>query len=488
MHAGVFSMNCIPLHLLSRLASLSPDPLYLVGGTVRDLLLGRGKIKDIDVIMQAGSDEIARALAESEGGAFFFLDEQRHMSRVMLPSPDGPLQMDFADFEGHDLAADLGRRDFTINAMAVDVREYLKRETIDACGIVDLYGGQEDLRKGIIRAPAPRVLDDDPLRLLRAVRFAAVLDFSLHPDTAREIRLRAAAITTQSPERVRDELFLILSETCPGEHLLLMESLGLLEQLFPELNALRKFAPGKHHQYDILTHSIKTADYADQAVDDLVLLAEGHGERLRRHFGEMLEYGITRMASLRLACLLHDMAKSDTYSRDEDGDVHFHGHDQQGADRAREVCERMRLSNVVTATVEKLVRNHMRPLQLSRSNAPSRRALYRYCRDLKEALPESIALSLADGRATREAMPVEGFQDTGSTAAVIVDYYYEKYLKVEEQPLISGRDLIELGLSPGPYFRELLETVRERQAAGVLAGRRDALELVRELLGSKGLE
>ena len=480
-------MNSIPIHVLSRLVSLSTGPLYLVGGTVRDLLR-RVPIKDIDVIMQKGSDKVARAAADSEGGSFFFLDEQRHMSRVMLPCAGGSVQLDFADFEGADLAADLARRDFTVNAMAVDIREYLDHGDIDACGIIDLHGGQEDLRNGIIRTTAPRVLDEDPLRLLRAVRFAAVLHFTLHPDTVREIRLRAGAITKPSPERVRDELFLILSEPSAGIHLFLTESLGLLEHLFPELTRLKGFAPGKHHQYDILTHSIKTADYADQALEDLLRLADEKADRIREHFCEPLEQGITRMAALRFACLLHDIAKSDTFSRDEDGDVHFHGHDQVGADRAKEICARLRLSKAATAIVEKNIRNHMRPLQLSQSNGPSRRALYRYCRDLKDALPESLVLSLADGRATGEAMPPEGFQDTSGTVAFITKYYYEKYLKAEEKPLLSGRDLIELGLAPGPAFREILDNVRERQAAGELTGRREALKLVREMLGAGDLD
>lgn len=474
-------MNSIPLHVLSRLSALSPDPLYLVGGTVRDLLLRRESIKDIDVIARTGSARIARAVADAEGGSFFFLDEERHMSRVMLPDSRGSWQMDFADFEGADLAADLGRRDFTVNAMAVDLREYLDRGTIGRCGIIDLYGGQRDLGSGVIRVVAPRVLDDDPLRMLRAVRFAATLGFSLDSDTAREIGLRAAHITTPSPERVRDELFLILSEPSAGKHLLLLESLGLLEHLFPELKPLRGFAPGKHHQYDILTHSVKTAGYADQALEDLIHLAGGSGELIREHLRERLEQGITRAAALRFACLLHDMAKGETFSRGADGDVHFHGHDQLGADRAREICKRLRLSKATAAVVEKLVRHHMRLFQLSQANDPSRRAQYRYCRDLKDALPESIVLSLADGRATLETMQVEVFKDTGRTAAVIIEYYYAKYLKTEEKPLVTGTDLIEMGLRPGPVFREILETLREQQAGGGLMNRQDALAFAREL-------
>lgn len=471
-------MNALPLQLLSRLGEITPERLYLVGGTVRDLLLRRKFIKDIDIVTQAGSEKIARQLADAAGGSFFFLDEKRHMSRVIVPGDEGPWQFDFADFEGSDLAADLRRRDFTVNAMALDLREYLDEGSLDRCDLIDLFGGRRDLERGVIRLVAPSVLDDDPLRMLRAARFSAVLGFTIDPGTAREIASRAEYILASSAERIRDELFLILAEPGAGGNLLLLLSLGLLERLVPELISLKGFSPGKHHQYDILTHSIKTANYVDQALKELGSIAgTEYGDRIGRHMQESLEQGVTRMSALRFGCLLHDIAKSETFSRDEDGEVHFYGHDQQGADRARGICERFRLSKATASVIEKLVRHHMRPLQLAQTNGPSRRALYRYCRDLKDAVPESVLLALADGKATSEVMP-DGFKDTGSTAAIIMQYYYEKYLKAEEKPLLTGRDLIALGMRPGPEFRELLEAVREHQAEGTVRDRSGALDLV----------
>ena len=471
-------MHAASLRSLRVLLALTAEPLYLVGGPVRDLLLGAERIKDIDLVMPAGSEEVARRFADAIGGSFFFLDEERKITRVVKQADAETLQFDFTNFEGPDLRADLARRDFTMNAMALDLRKFLATRSLD--GIIDPFGGREDVRRRLIRTADPAVLDHDPLRLLRAVRFAAALGFTIEGTTAGEIRARSALVTKPSPERIRDELFLTLSEEGAGGYLSLLGSLGLLDPLLPELQPLRDFAPGRHHVYDILTHSIRTADYVDAAAEQLQCLVPQHADALRAHLAEPLEHLIPRKAALRFACLLHDIAKAETFSRDEGGDVHFYGHDQIGAERAAEICRRFRLSRATETAIDRLVRHHMRPLGLSAPNGPSKRALYRYCRDLKDALPESIVLSLADAKATSEVMSAEGFTDTQRTAAVILDYYYSRFLKVEAKPFITGDDLIAEGMQPGPRFREILEDFRTQQAEGALRDRDEALRRLQD--------
>jgi tRNA nucleotidyltransferase/poly(A) polymerase len=463
---------------LARLVALTPDPLYLVGGSVRDLLIGIRTSKDIDVLMPSGSEEVARRFADAIGGSFFILDEERKITRVLKQEGPETFQFDFTNFEGPDLHADLARRDFTINAMALDLRGFLSTGTLDT--VIDRFDGRADIDRKLVRVSDPKVLDSDPLRLLRAVRFAATLGFSIDRNTADEIRRRAELIQRPSPERIREEFFLVLSQRGVGRHLLLMESLGLLRELLPELGPLKDFAPGRHHVYDIFTHSVKTAEYADAVLDDLPRLSPQHAGTVRAHLDEPLEQGVPRMAALRFSCLLHDIAKSETYSRDDEGDIHFYGHDQIGADRVRDICSRFRLSRATEAAVERLVRHHMRPLGLAVPNGPSKRALYRYCRDLKNALPESVVLALADAKATAEVMPVEGFTDTQRTVTAILDYYYGKFLKVEARPLVTGQDLIDRGMKPGPDFRRILEDIREKQAEGVLGSRDEAIRYLEQ--------
>jgi tRNA nucleotidyltransferase/poly(A) polymerase len=462
--------------LLARLSALTREQLYLVGGSLRDLLAGCSMIRDFDLLTPAGAETLARRFAKDVGGSFFFLDEERGIARVVLLLDNAEVRFDFANFEGESLEADLARRDFTVNAMAIDVREFIATGALD--GLIDPYGGRADVRMRSIRTSNPKVFDEDPLRLLRAVRFAATLGFTIDQRTSDEIRSRSALATLPAPERCRDELFLILSVPKADRNLELMDSLGLLQVLLPELAPLRDFAPGKHHHYDILTHSFRTAGYTDFVLEELGSMIPDRADDIREHLGHTLEHGIMRSTALRFACLLHDIAKAETYFRDESGEVHFYGHDQAGADAVKGICARFRLSRTTTGTVERLVRHHMRPLALATSRGPSNRALYRYCRDLQDAVPESIVLALADARATAEVMP-EGFTDTRKTAQTILEYYYGKYLRTEDHPLVTGKDLIALGMKPGPVFRGILDDVKEKQAAGAFKSRDEALRYVR---------
>ena len=472
-------MNPAIITFFSELASLTPQPIYLVGGSVRDLLLGKQDIKDIDLLMPSGSESAARAFADRIGGSFFYLDEERKITRVVKQFDREVIQFDFTNFEGPDLAADLGRRDFTINAMALELREFIATRAVD--GLVDLFHGKEDVRNKLIRVTKPGVLDEDPLRLLRAVRFTATLGFAIEQETAKQIRLRAKLIAGPSPERVRDELFMILAERQAERHFLLMDSLGLLAGLLPELEPLRGFAPGMYHVHDVLTHSLRTAGYLDNVLDDLGKLAPGFAGTVLEHLEDRLEHLVSRKAALRFACLLHDMAKPETFTN-EDGRIRFHGHDNLGADKVLFVCRRFRLSRSTEALVSKVIKFHMRLFNLSAPGGPSKNALYRYCRDLGEALPESLLLAQADARATYEIMPREKFADTEKPMAAVLEYYYTKFLKAEARPLVTGDDLIRMGMQPGPKFREILEEIKEKQAEGTITNRDEALDYLKRMI------
>ena len=189
-------MNTPSFEHLSKLTSLTPHTIYLVGGSVRDLVIGIQNVKDIDLIIHSGSEHVARAFADKISGSFFVLDEERRITRVVKRQDREMLQFDFSDFEGPDLAADLGRRDFTMNAMAIDLREFIKTGSL--AGIVDPFNGREDLKKSVIRSVKAQAFDHDPLRLLRAVRFAATLGFTIEPETADQIRKRAGLVSNRT--------------------------------------------------------------------------------------------------------------------------------------------------------------------------------------------------------------------------------------------------------------------------------------------------
>ena len=472
-------MNTAALTYLSPLLSLTSDSIYLVGGSVRDLLITNQLFKDIDLMMPSGSETVARSFAAKINGSFFFLDEDRRITRVIKKTDEATLQFDFTNFEGADLQADLGRRDFTMNAMALDLREFLRTGSLDT--VVDLFNGREDIQSRLIRITKPAVLDEDPLRLLRAVRFAATLGFTLEAGTEEHIRSRASLINQSAPERIRDEFFQILSQRGSGAYLSLLDSLGLLPQLLPELETLRGFAPGRYHVYDVRTHSIKATEHVDSVLEDLPKIAPAYADRVLAHLDGPLEQLVPRKAALRFACLLHDIAKPETFTQ-ENGRIHFHHHDSIGAKKAKEVCKRFRLSRDTEALVTGVIRQHMRLFNLSAPGGPSKNALYRYCRDMRDGLPESLILAQADARATFDIMPKELFTDTERPLAAVLAYYYEKFLKAEAKPLVTGQDLIARGFKPGPRFREILDDIREQQAAGTLQDRNEALEHLRQII------
>ncbi len=471
-------MDPFILSSLSDLLSVTTQPVYLVGGSVRDLLIGKRNINDIDLLLPADSVPVARAFADKIGGSFFFLDEERGIVRVVKHASSGIVQFDFTNFDGPDLHADLGRRDFTANAMAVSLQEFLNERS--SATVVDLFHGQEDLKKRLIRTVKPEVLDEDPLRLLRAVRFAATLGFGLEEETVRQIRERSRLIIIPAAERVRDELFLILAERNAGKYLSMMDSLGLLSPLLPELDPLRGFAPGRYQTHDVLTHSIKTVEYLDSVLDDLPKISPEHAERALAHLEEPLEHLAPRKAVLRLACLLHDMAKPEKFA-DIDGRVRFHGHDSLGARKAGLLCRRLKLSRESESAVERVIRDHMRLFNLATASGVSNNAMYRYCRDARNALPESLLLAQADARATQEIMPGDKFTDTEKTMASVLDYYYKRFLKAAAKPLINGQDLIHRGFEPGPRFREILDEIKELQAGGMIKNRQEALEHLKRM-------
>jgi len=479
MHGILPFMNTPAFTRLIELRSLTQQPIYLVGGSVRDLLITDQLFKDIDLMMPSGSDTVARSFADAINGSFFFLDEERRITRVIKRTDDAVLQFDFTNFEGPDLAADLGRRDFTMNAMALDLREYLRTGSLDH--VVDLFNGRADVQNKLIRITKPEVLEEDPLRSLRAVRFAATLGFTLEAETAGQIRSRAALINHSAPERIRDEFFQILAQRGATAYLALLDSLELLPQLLPELEPLKGFAPGRYHVYDVRTHSLKAAEQVDSVLDELGRIAPDHADRVLTHLDEPLEQLIPRKAALRFACLLHDIAKPETFTQDE-GRIHFYYHDSIGADKAKKTCQRFRLSRDTEAVVTGAIRQHMRLFNLSAPGGPSKNAMYRYCRDMRDGLPESLILAQADARATLDIMPKELFTDTERPMATVLAYYYEKFLKAEAKPLVTGRDLIARGFTPGPRFREILDEIREQQAAGTLPDRSAALDLLRQIV------
>jgi poly(A) polymerase len=466
---------------ISHFLAVKKIPAYIVGGMVRDFLLGRSTA-DIDIAVSTDALETARSAAIMLGGTYVELDDMNRIGRVVLADKR---QIDFSTLAG-DIENDLGRRDFTIDAMAIELKNKLDGNAV----IIDPFNGQADLNKRIIRAVSDGIFQDDPARLLRTVRLAAELGFKIEKDTETLIKRDSRRISRVAGERIREELLRLLVLPGAGERLFYLDKAGLLTELFPELNAGRGIDQPPVHYWDILTHAIQTItavefvlreskwDYAGEEVITTVPWSD----ELKSHFDREISRGSTARTMLKMAALFHDIAKPQTKTMDGER-ARFLGHPEQGAAAAVEIMTRLRFSNREIRLVELLVKNHMRPTQMCNEGLPTKRAIYRFFRDTGEAGIDLLFLCLADHLATRAAtLDKAGWEEhTGITAYVLKKRDEETKLAAPVK-LINGKDIMQsLGLSPGPEVGKLLEALKEARATGEVSTRAEALKYLRRL-------
>jgi len=469
---------------------------YLVGGFVRDVLLGR-ETADIDVAVAADALGIAPKIATVIGGKYFPLDKINKVGRIILAneaatSAEGQLELDISTLKGS-IEQDLAQRDFTIDAIAIDLAELDKGYA--NVQIINPFNGQNDLHRRMLRVVSETAIKSDATRLLRAVRLAAELGFSIDKETEALIQQYCYLASSVAGERIREELLRLLAISQAEQVLPYLDELGLVTAVIPELAQTKEVTQPKEHFWDVFDHSLKTV----AAVD--FLLGEGSWEYatnetltvvpwsavLAQHFEQEVSYGSTRRLLLKLAALLHDIAKPQTKTTETDGRMRFLGHAKEGAAITTNILERLRFSTKEVKLVEIVVRHHLRPMQMSHEGFPSPRAIYRYFRDTGEAGIDTLFLSLADHLATRGPhLNLAQWQEH----ARIVEHVLAQRLKqasvVAPPKLIDGHDLINIfGISPGPGIGELLEAVREAQAAGELTTREEALTYLRKRLSNE---
>ncbi len=488
--------------LLSRVRAALPasQPAYLVGGALRDLLLGR-EPHDFDFVLPGEAIRSARKVAAALDADFFVLDEGRDAGRVLLQENGQRVVLDFIAQQGESLAADLAGRDLTINAMALDLNQPDE--------LIDPLGGAADLAARRLRACGPGALPSDPVRVLRALRLAAQLGMQIEAETRAQMRSAAPALNGVSAERLRDELFRLLETPKLATSLRALDRLGALAPVLPELRAMQGVEQSPPHVFDVWEHSLRTLDRLEQIfglLDEdypvegagdlyggLVVLHLGRFRRpLSQLLGSQLSPGRSRRGRLALAALYHDSGKPLTRSVEADGRIRFLGHEAASAELIAARAAALRLSNAEQEYLQYVVGEHMRPYALTLSGQPpSRRAIYRYFRYTGQQGVDICLLSAADFMGKYNVdIPQAEFSAHLETLRALLEGYFEKQAEVvTPPPLLNGGQLMaELDLPPGPQIGRLLEALREAQAAGELADRAAALALARELLAAPGIE
>ncbi len=467
------------------------ESAYLVGGAVRDRLRTEKATLsyDLDFAVPGDGLRLARRIADALDAAFYPLDPERGVGRVVLVpkgeagedvSPKGPLRrvIDVARFQGTDLMADLAGRDFSVNAMAIDV-------TGPVPVLIDPHGGQADLQARRLRVVSDEAIFNDPVRGLRAVRLQAQLGFEVEVRTQTLIRAAAPGLTRTSAERIRDEFAKILSLPAVADSLRRLDELNLLFEILPEVVALKGLAQAGPHRRDAYEHTLQTV----AALETLLPLngtplypAVPFPDQVAGHLAEIVTDGYSRRLLLTLAAVLHDVGKRSTATVDPDGRVRFIGHESVGADMAADIVHRLRLGGEAVRWVEAIVRHHLRPLQLAWQGMLSKRAIHHFFRDVGDVGIDVTLLSLADHRATAgpdaddDQWPV-----LLDTARSLLDAYFnQRQVVVAPSPLLTGHDLIaQFELAQGPEIGRLLAALREAQAVGQVTSREQAEEWVR---------
>lgn len=483
------------------LNNLRPDQeIFLVGGAVRDFLLRR-ETHDLDFTVSEGGMKTARRISKTLKGAFYPLDEEKDVGRVILTAADGTREiLDFSSYRKNSLEADLAARDFSINALAYNLRT---RE------FIDLVGGLVDLKSGVIRACSDSTFTDDPVRILRAVRFASSLGYAIQYESKKLIKESVKLLSQTSPERIRDELFKILDGPKPSSAILALELLGGLSFVLPELLELKGVEQPVPHVLDVWSHTLKAVDhlgtiltvlaphYDDENHQDLMsgLVTAKLGRyrsSLSDHISSSLTIERSHRALLVYSTLFHDVGKPNKFIK-EDGIVKFHGHDEEGSAIAVGRAIKLRLSNSEMDYVRMMVSNHMRMIyHINRyqqeGKTPARRAVYRFFRDTGSAGVDLCLLALADLRATYEN---ELTQQAWSAALDVVKIFLENWWEKRDEAiappqLVNGDDLIlTFHLKPGPFIGKILEAIKEAQAVGEIRTKEEALGLADKLLADK---
>ncbi len=458
---------------------------FLVGGWVRDRLLGRADNRDIDIALAGDAIGAARAFANAHGGAFYLMDEEHQVARAIF----GNTYVDFAALRG-DVTSDLGERDFTINAMALPVSApgLLRPEDGSLAGeLIDPFHGFNDLQAQLVRAVSDTGFRNDPVRLLRAIRFAGELSFSVEPQTAAWMRRDAHLLAGASMERARDEFFKILAADNIVEQLRQMDEWGLLGSLLPEVARLKGIKQPAPHVYDVYEHSLQTVgELAGIQARGYADLANGAFDSdLKAHFATIVSGERTRGTLLRLIGLLHDGGKFSTRSVDDKGQAHFYGHEQKGAELAEQVFRRLRMSQAELLIATRAIAGHLRPPQLARELVVRNRAIYRFFRDTRDAGVDICVLALADTRAKEPALTsADESANLKSVLTRMLSAYYETPGTIVSPPRLVDGSMLKraLDVPPGPLVGDLLERIREAQADGEISSREQALALAREIL------
>jgi poly(A) polymerase len=461
-----------------RFAKKKKIKLYLVGGYLRDIILKREKDNpDMDFSLKRGAVNFGKSLAKEMHTGFVVLDKERGCCRLVKKIKDKVYTLDFTDFRGKDLAEDLLHRDFTINAIALELEKIFTKESLENL-FIDPYAGSKDLKAKTIRVVNKKGFDEDPLRILRAFSLAALFDFKIDKETLKIIKLKKQKLAGVSYERIRDELFKILDRPNAFYWLVELNKLKILKIIIPEIEAMRGVEQGPYHHLDVWKHTLETIKQLENLIQELKKNSD-----IRNYLDEVISGERRRRALIKLGALLHDIGKPRARRR-QDGKTKFCGHEKVGLEITKKLAKQLKLSNDELNSLEKMVFWHLRPGYLADNEQLSGRAKFRYFRDTEDEAVSTLLISLADQRATKGRLtsPESRVHHERICLDLIKEYFRKK--KEKKLPrLITGDDLIgKFKLEPSPLVGKILSEIEESQAIGKIKTKSEALAIAKKLI------
>ncbi len=456
-----------PLRALGPIA----ERAWLVGGTLRDRLLGR-PTADYDIALDGQPREVARRLARTASGHAFELSEGFGAWRVV--ARDSSWQVDLLPLVGGSIESDLAHRDLTINAIA---------QALQGGELIDPFGGLRDLDARRLRMVSPEAFTEDPLRVLRLARLATELDFSPEQETAQTAVGDAPRLEAVAPERVFAELKRIIAADRAVAGLRLLEELAITAVVLPELVALRGIDQSRFHHLDVYEHTLAVLGETIELERDPERSLGAHAAAVGEFLSQPLANELSRWQALRFGALLHDIAKPQTREVTAEGRVTFIGHDAAGGETARAVLGRLRSSERLGEHVAALARNHLRLGFLVHEMPLSRRAIYRYLSACDPVQVDVTVLSIADRLATRGERSDQAIAKHLTLADQMLGEALDWVADPPRPPLRGDQLARALDVAPGPELGRILAELEEASFAREIGSVDEAVERARQLLG-----
>lgn len=452
--------------ILNRIKENFPNEIYLVGGSVRDYLMGiESHDRDI-IVMDEDAKEFTLKLQKLFDATFVPLDEENKIYRLVMR--DKLNYIDITNPVGGTIEKDLMRRDLTINAIAVNIKNG---------EVVDISGGVTDIKNKCIHCVNEQNFVDDPLRLLRVYRFQSLYNFSIAPETLSAICKYVELIKKTAFERINYEVLRLFSGKYAHIALENMNKTWLLEEIFPFVKELKQVPPNSHHHLDLLHHSIETVRQIQEIYDNAQ-------DEVKEHLDKVDFGGFSRLAHLKFAGFLHDIGKFSTWTIEEGGRHRFIGHDDVGSKLAGTLLKKMHFSNKQVDYLTKMIKYHIYPSQLMSSPQITEKIMMRFVRKMDVNSIDNIILAMADRLSARgPEITDEIVEHNINLLSTLMKFYLDVRETLKPLPIfLTGNDVMQLlNIKPSPKLGKIMNSLHEAQLNGDVQTREQAVDFVKNI-------